>query len=180
MLRTTFLALSLLLSSRDVFGQTDSTDSQTLQALLAEVRQLRHDLRTTTLAAQRAQILIYRVQAQESVVRRLQERVDDSHSKISKIQTEQKRLAAGLKQLEDSLEHAESQAARKEDEQGLRQVKARLDLEASNEQEAETKLTEAEAQLRLEQAKLDRLQDELERLDKALENPAVQPASTPQ
>jgi hypothetical protein len=43
----------LMLVPAPVFGQSTSTDSQTLQALLAEVRQLRHDLQTTTIAAQR-------------------------------------------------------------------------------------------------------------------------------
>jgi hypothetical protein len=58
------LFLSLLLSSTACFGQTTTGDSQTLQALLSEVRQLRQDLQITTIAAQRAQILIYRLQGQ--------------------------------------------------------------------------------------------------------------------
>ncbi len=180
MLRPTFLAFSLLLLSPAALGQSSSTDSQTLQALLAEVRQLRHDLRTTTLAAQRAQILIYRVQAQESVVRRLQERVDNTHSKLAQIQAQQKHSAAAVKQFEDSLDHAETPAARKELEGALRQSKAQLDIAANNEQEAQTKLTEGEEQVRLEQAKLDRLQEDLDRVEKALENPALQPGGTPQ
>src|SRR5690348_14040604 len=74
---------SLLLTSMPAFSQSSSSDSPTLLALLAEVRQLRHDLQTTTIAAQRAQILIYRVTAQESVVRRMQERVDDTRSRLA-------------------------------------------------------------------------------------------------
>lgn len=88
--RSLTLILALLLIAAAARSQTAS-DSQTLQALLAEVRQLRHDLRTTTVAAQRAQILIYRVQAQESIVRRLQERVDDTRSKLAQVQSEQKK-----------------------------------------------------------------------------------------
>src|SRR5437660_9709664 len=42
-----------------------TTDSPTLQALLAEVRQLRKDLQTTA-AGQTAQILLYRLQTQEA------------------------------------------------------------------------------------------------------------------
>src|SRR5437868_4201738 len=80
MQRSCLLLLALLLTANRSFGQSGSTDSQTLQALLAEVRQLHHDLQTTTLAAQRAQILLYRLQAQQSVVRRMQERVDDPRS----------------------------------------------------------------------------------------------------
>jgi hypothetical protein len=82
--RPLLLIPSLLLISMPAFGQSGSSDSQTLQALLAEVRQLRHDLQTTTIGAQRAQILIYRVQAQESIVRRMQERVDDAQRRARK------------------------------------------------------------------------------------------------
>jgi hypothetical protein len=66
--RSSILALGFLLSS--TFGQTTPSESQTLQALLLEVRQLRQDLQTTTVAAQRAQILLYRLQGQEAAVAR--------------------------------------------------------------------------------------------------------------
>ncbi len=81
--RPLLLILSLVLISVPVFGQSALTDSQTLQALLSEVRQLRQDLRTITIASQRAQVLLYRLQAQVSVVRRMQERVDDTRSKLT-------------------------------------------------------------------------------------------------
>ena len=44
MRRVPFLTLGLLLIPGSAFGQTASSDSQTLQALLHEVRQLRQDL----------------------------------------------------------------------------------------------------------------------------------------
>jgi hypothetical protein len=47
-----------VLSLTPCFGQTTPSESQTLQALLWEVRQLRQDLQTTTIAVQRAQILL--------------------------------------------------------------------------------------------------------------------------
>src|SRR6266478_4396039 len=99
MKRLSFLPLALLLVST-AFAQTNPTDSDTLKALLTEVRLLRHDLQTTTVAAQRAQILVYRAQAQESVVRRVQERVDDTRSKLAQTRFEEKRLSAAAKQKE--------------------------------------------------------------------------------
>jgi hypothetical protein len=66
-------------------GQTASTDSQTPQALLGEVRQLRKDLQTTTVASQRVQILVYRAQLQESVVAGAQQRLDAVHSKLAEV-----------------------------------------------------------------------------------------------
>jgi len=72
-----------------VFGQSTSTDSQTLQALLAEVRKLRHDLQSTTIAAQRAQILLYRLQGQEAAVARASQKLDDSRARLIETQSHQ-------------------------------------------------------------------------------------------
>src|SRR5258705_12953181 len=99
MKRLSFLPLALLLVST-AFAQTSPADSDTLKAVLTEVRLLRHDLQTTTVAAQRAQILVYRAQAQESVVRRMQERVDDTRSRLAQIQTKQKNPSSSIKQIE--------------------------------------------------------------------------------
>jgi hypothetical protein len=165
-----FLPLTLLLAST-AFAQTNPTDSETLKALLTEVRLLRHDLQTTTVATQRAQILVYRAQAQESVVRRMQERVDDTRSKLAQIQFEQRNRAASIKQIEEKKSRSETPAAeQKELENVLPQIKARFDADANKEQETQAKLIESEEQLRFEQAKLGGLQDQLDRLEKLLES----------
>ena len=170
MKRISFLPLILLLGST-AFAQTNPNDPDTLKALLTEVRQLRQDLRTTTVAAQRAQILIYRAQAQESVVRRMQERVDDTRSKLGQIQSEQRNRAASIKRIEEKKSRSDTPAnEQKELEDALPQIKARFDADANKEQETQAKLIEAEEQLRLEQAKLSGLQDQLDRLEKTLEN----------
>lgn len=164
------LLLGFLSIPLSCFGQSTPTESQTLQALLNEVRQLRQDLQTTTAAAQRAQILLYRVQAQESIVRRVQERVDNTQSKLTQTQTEEKRLATALKQYDDSSSRDENPANQKEIEQVIAGLKSGLEIQSANEQEEQTKLTEAQEELRIEQAKLAELEDHLELLEKALEN----------
>ena len=168
-MRSSLLFFGLFLIAPVVAGQSAQTDSQTLQALLNEVHQLRQDLQTTTVAAQRAQILLYRVQAQESGVRRVQERVDDTRSKLTQIQAEEKRLTANLKQITDSADHDENPASRKESEEIIARYKTALETQSVNEQEAQAKLTEAQEQLRIEQAKLSELENQLDRLEKALE-----------
>ncbi len=170
MRRRSFLILGLLLISTAAFGQTASTDSQTLQALLQEVRQLRQDLHTTALAVQRAQILIHRAQAQETVVAHALQRLDDARSKLAGAQSGRKRLAIDTKQVEDLLGPTGNPNERKRLEETLAQFKARLEMMANEEQETQAKETECEVQLRSEQAKLNELHDELDRLDKVLEN----------
>jgi hypothetical protein len=164
-----FLPLILVLAS-SAFAQTNATDSDTLKTLLTEVRLLRRDLQTTTVAAQRAQILVYRAQAQESVVRRMQERVDDTRSKLSQIQSEQKGLMIAAKHDQDLLDHTDNPTTRKELEHSIAHFKGQQEIQANIEQETQAKLIESEEQLRLEQAKLSGLQDQLDRLEKTLEN----------
>ncbi len=96
--RSSLFVLGLLLLSTACFGQTTPGDSQTLQALLSEVRQLRQDLQTTTIAAQRAQILIYRLQGQEAAVARASQRLDEAREKLARIQDERKHVATDVKQ----------------------------------------------------------------------------------
>jgi chromosome segregation ATPase len=174
------LPVTLLLVSTAAFAQTGPTDSDTLKALLTEVRQLRHDLQTTTVAAQRAQILIYRVQAQESVVRRIQERVDDGRSRLAQVRFEQNNRAISMKQIEEKKSRTETPTTEQKDlEDTLTQIKARFDADANTEGEIQARITDAEDRLRIEQAKLGELQDQLDRLGKTLESSSQQAGSNP-
>ena len=178
--RSCLLILGLLLIAAPVLGQSASTDSQTLQALLSEVRQLRHDLQTTTLAAQRAQILLYRLQGQEAIVARASQRLDDARARLTEIQAARVRLTSDIKQHEDFISHAEnSPGERKQIEDLLPRLKTNLTSLESEEQQRQTRQMEAEDQLRQERAKLSGLQDQLDRLEKTLESSSQQAGANP-
>jgi hypothetical protein len=170
MFRSWFLVLTLLLISPAAFAQTSSTDSQTLQALLAEVRQLRQELRTTTVAAQRVQIFLYRLQIQERAVERAQRRVDEARATLSQTQTEVKMIAASIKDMEDKVSNAQNPVERKRQEDLLAKFKAGLELQENSEQQSQARESEAEQDLRTEQAKLNALQGQLDVLDKSFES----------
>jgi chromosome segregation ATPase len=179
--RSSLFVVGLLFFSTACFGQTTPGDSQTLQALLLEVRQLRQDLQTTTIAAQRAQILIYRLQGQEAAVARASQRLDEARDRLARIQDERKHVAADVKRLEDAAGSAENPLAqRKEAEDILRQFKARLESLDAEEQQRQTREIDAEQQLRAEEVRLSDLRDQLDRLDKALENASRRPGGSSQ
>jgi hypothetical protein len=142
--RPWFLVLGFLVTSSAAFGQTSPTDSQTLQALLAELRQLRQELRTTTMAAQRVQILLYRLQIQEAAVARAQRRVDEARSALSQTQAEVKMMASAIKQTEDKVSNAQNPVERKRQEDLLAKFKAELESQQNSEQQSQTKESEAE------------------------------------
>ena len=180
MYRSLLLILGLLFMSPVGLCQSTSTDSQTLQALLAEVRQLRKELQTTTAAAQRAQILLYRLQAQEATVARASQYLNDARLKLAETRSQKKKLGANIKRSEDFVGNSENPSAdRKQIEDVIPQLKATLESLESEEQQRETTEIEAQEQLRIERAKLSELQDELDRLQRTLETVGQSASSSP-
>lgn len=178
MRRSLLLILGLLLTPATGWCQSSSTDSQTLQALLAEVRQLRRDLQTTTTAAQRGQILLYRLQAQEANVARVSRRVDEAKAGLAAMQSQKKALNAELKRNEDGLNDSTTPAAdRKQMEDQASRIKSRLEQVEGEEQQKQTTEIEAENELQSERLKLTELQDQLDRLQKTLETLGQQGSS---
>ena len=168
--RPIFLALSLLLFSSTAFGQAAPNDSQTLQSLLTEVRQLRQDVQTAALAARRGQILIYRLHAQQAVVDHLSERLEGTKTELAQFERQRESWTARIKKMEERKEKGNPEE-RKELEDIIAAEKEQAETRAVEEQDLKAKQVGLEEELRTEQAKLGRLQDELDRLDKALENP---------
>jgi len=151
-------------------GQTAPTDSQTLQAILVELRQLRQELRTKSAMAARAQVALYRLQRQDEAVARARRQVDDIRSKVAKLETDKNNKALEIQQGKA----ATSRSPNPEAEQNFTEVvlpslKSQLELLQKQEQQARAEEAEAELQLRDEQTKLDGLNDLLDRYDTALE-----------
>ena len=85
-----------------------------------------------------------------------------------------------IKQHEDFVRQTENPPAeRKNVEDVLPQLKARLEASQNQEQIAQAKQADYREQLRLEQAKLDDLQANLERLEKSLTQPNHSTANNP-
>src|SRR5258708_19935411 len=103
MRRAFFLTLVVFGIPATAFGKAAASDSQTLQALLTEVRELRQDLRTSLARVQSGQILLSRLQAQQVAVARASERLEEARSALAGVQARLQRVVADVKQLEDSV-----------------------------------------------------------------------------
>ena len=161
--------LGLLLVAPAVFGQTPSTDTQTLQALLSEVRQLKRELQTQSVTTQRTQILFFRLQTQQAAVARASERADNARAKLADTQTTRKKLETEAQGVGDRLEHTDNAAERKDLEGMSQYYKRRLEELGEVQQQEQAKQAEAEDLLRLEESKLNELQTRLDELDRALQ-----------
>ena len=144
MFRASILLFALLLTPSAAPAQTP-TDSQTLQSLLSEVRQLRHDLHSTTISLQRSQILLHRLEIQETAVNRATQRRDEAQSKVTEDEDNRKEIASYIKQSEEQPDSAEKSNEDATARQSLLfvvpQMKAKLQSLDDDEQQAQAKLS---------------------------------------
>jgi hypothetical protein len=173
------LGIVLLGLPAATIGQTAPSDSQTLQALLTEVRALRQDLQTSLARVQSAQILLSRLQVQEVAVTRASQHLDDARSKLAEVQVVQKSEAAEIKRLQDALNAADNPEQQKDFQETLNHAQADLDASASVEQQRQTTEIDAEQQLRTEQDKLSALETQLDELVKKMGGVSEQSSRVP-
>lgn len=167
--RSWLLFLGLILISAPAVSQSTSSDSAGMQALVAEVRQLRKDLQTTNAYAFKAQVLLNRLQVQEATVARVSQHLNDVRSKLAAIQEHQGHLTSTMKYYEKIANDSEaSTTQQKEAQQQVSSCKTELQSVAAQEQQAQTAEMEADEQRRAEQAKLGSLEDRVDRLEKEL------------
>ena len=168
-MRLVLICAVLALTSTFVPAQGAPSDAESLQSLVKEVRLLRLQLVTTTVAAQRVQIVLYRLQGQQNAVQRANEKYDMYHGRVSDSEMQIKRVSDELQQAEDHTGRTQSDTNRKElQEQVLPSLKAELERLRRLQQQQQVDESQAEEQLRREQAKLGDLESFLDKLDKSL------------
>ena len=176
MRRVYFLILVVFGLTAATFGQATSSDSQTLQALLTEVRALRQDLQASLAKMQSAQILLSRLQIQEVAVSRASQHLDEARSKLAEVQVVIKSEAAEIKHFEEDPPTGENPARIEEE---LNRAKSDLEASTNLEQQRQAIELDAEQQLRTEQDKLNSLESQLDELVKNIDSPSEQPGTVP-
>lgn len=163
------LTLIVLVIPTIALSQTAATDSQTLKAILAELRQLRRDLQTTNAMAARAQIALYRLQRKNEAVVRAMPRVRNAGANATQLEDLRSHKAQEIERGRAEANHSETPKVQQEFEQVLLPAwTSDLERLQRQAQQARAEQAEAERQLRDEQTKLDRLNDSLERYNNAL------------
>ena len=167
-MRRIALALLSLLPAM-ILGQTPVKDPDTLQSLLAEVRQLRQAIEAMTVGSQRVQIALYTLQMQDAAVARATQRWDSARNKCAVTEQNRQHLASEVQRIETAI----SSGARLEGEAAdfktrLPDLKAGLEAQTAELQKCQGAEAEMSNQLKNEQAKLAEFQDRIERLDKQL------------
>jgi len=150
------------------FAQDASSDSQTLHAILTEVRALRQDLRISLTRVQSIQILLSRLQMQQGAVSRASEHLEDARSKLAEIQVRQREVAGEVKRLEDAMGSEENLQQQKVLHDRINHVKSDLEVTGDTEQQRQATQIQAEQQLRAEQDKLSALETQLDELIRSM------------
>jgi valyl-tRNA synthetase len=171
-MRRAFFCIALLATSACTFGQAASSDTQTLQALLSEVRALRQELHVSLNRTQSMQILLARFQVQEGVVTKASDRLNESHQKVLDIHVHQKGLAVEAKRLEDELNSAETPQQQADLQERIKRAKSELDLAGNIAQEHQTTEIQTDQQLRNERDKLGAIESQLDELIRIMGSPA--------
>lgn len=155
------------------------TDTQTLQALLREVRELRQDLRTSSIASERAQILLSRMQAQQQSVNNAQRELDRARSQLNDAENRRKSFDRQIAYYssQDNEDSTPDPAKRQMLEENLKRLRALAQDAETQHDSAQTSEMSAKQQLQLEQSKLDALQSELDQIDRALADLASSPVN---
>lgn len=174
MRRTIFLAMVVFGMPAAAFGQATPSDSQTLQALLSEVRQLRQELRSSLARMQSGQILLSRLQTQQQVVTRASERLDVARSNLAGAQDHQKHVAMDIKRLEDTQSGEVNVSRQKAYQDEISRLKPELDGSTDMAQQFQATVLDCEQQLRSEQDKLSALDNQLDELVKSLRSPSTE------
>jgi chromosome segregation ATPase len=156
------------LGGAPVFGDGTAPE-QSLQSLLSEVRTLREDLRAAIVTAQRMQIVLYRLQVQETAVARATQKLEEVRGQLAQLEESKKSMVGSVQQLEEQLGGTQDPNARKMLDAQMSRFKSMLDGWGAEISKLQAKEAEALGQVQNEQARHAEYQESLDRLDKSLE-----------
>ncbi|MDP9049120.1 MAG: hypothetical protein M3O31_00130 [Acidobacteriota bacterium] len=151
-------------------GQTGQTDSQTLQAILVEMRSLHNDVRLS----QTTQILLTELEVQQTAVTRAMQKRDEVRNRVSQLQSTEKNMVTQVAHYDDPSDTSIDSQVRKQMAQMVENFRSQIPALKAQEQEATTDLGDSENALRKEQDTLAGIQEQLNAVVKKLQPAVVQ------
>lgn len=144
-------------------------DTQILQQLVAEVRQLRLALERTNSVNSRLQITLQRIQLQQNQINRISSQLESVRSEILRSEAEQGQASSNLADLESRIEQEQNPNTQKTLQEEQKYMKAFAEQKARVVQDERTREAELASSLQEEQGKLSELQTQLDSLEKLIE-----------
>lgn len=167
MRKITFLVIAGLAVTPMAYAQENRSDSQTLQAILGELREIRSELHNHQAQNQTMQVLLFQMQTYQTAINHATQRTDDARSNLAVVREGETYYSNDIGQDEDSLQHAQDEAERKNLESDLESSKVSLASLKTVEQDRIAVLQQAEADLQKEEEGFDAVQNQLGQLLKA-------------
>ncbi len=160
-MRTLVLLISCLAMLPACHAQVSQSDSQTLQDILSELRQLRSEIHNQQAENRAIQILLFEMQTYQADINRATQRTDDASSKLAEVKEAERRHAAEISRAEDSLRDAQDEVDKKRLASDIDRLKTGLTSFKAMEQDRISVLQQAEAQLQKAEDAFDGVQNEL-------------------
>jgi len=152
-------------------AQTPGSDTQTLQTLLAEVRQLRIALERSTQIAPRIQIAVERLKLQQEHVARVSRQLEDVQRELDHRRAEHPRLLHRLQAMDNAVSQTTNPQEQKDLNYRVSEFKLETELAEKSLQQFQAREGELASQLQAEQSKLTELNDRLNQMERALNVP---------
>jgi hypothetical protein len=125
-------------------GQSPTADSQTLRSILTELQQLRQELRASTAAFQKSQILLRHWQVQREAVSLAAQRSNEARVKLTEAQSRQAHFSAEIKRFETELDRVQNDVEKKQMEDVIARMKSERELAGNEEQQVQSRAAETE------------------------------------
>src|SRR5579863_8354826 len=116
------VALFFVVVPSSSFAQTAHSDSQTLDAILSELREIHHELRST----QAMQTLLAELGTKQSVVNQSVERFDRERTSLVQIETDQTRVLSELNRAQDKFDHSSDPTEQKQLTEEVERLKSNI------------------------------------------------------
>jgi archaellum component FlaC len=165
MKQAAIFALLGIMSVLPGLGQTDKTDSQTLQDILSELRGIHNDVRLN----QTTQILLAEMETQRSVVDKAMQKRDDLRTNVSQVQANLTSMTTQLANLDDNSNAPTDPLQKARAEQMQQNFALQIPMMKQRMQELSNELLDAESSVRKEQDTLSGIQDQLNDVVKKLQ-----------